>query len=404
MAQFSLSERIQRIEPSATIAKSARAAELKAQGADIINLTAGEPDFDTPEHIKEAGRQAITAGQTKYTLVPGTKEMREAIARKLARDQGLDYGIDGIVATCGAKHAIMNLFLVTVNHGDEVVMPTPCWVSYPDITMFCGAQPVFVHATVDNGFKITPEQLEEKLGPKSKLLVLNSPSNPTGAVYTEDELKALGEVLVKHPQVLIASDEIYEHITYGNAKHCSLAQACPELRDRTIIINGVSKAYAMTGWRMGFSASHPDLAKAMSKIQSQATTNICTIAQAAAIAAFDSELDCLKPMLEAFAARRSKVLKAFEDIEDISIGAIDGAFYGFIDISAAMPRLAEKTAADGFQIKDDSDLADYLLEKKFIGLVQGSAFKSEPSSLRLSFATSDETLDKGLQRLCEALG
>ena len=404
MAQFSLSERIQRIEPSATIAKSARAAELKAEGADIINLTAGEPDFDTPEHIKEAGRQAITAGQTKYTLVPGTKELREAIARKLARDQGLDYGIDGIIATCGAKHAIMNLFLVIVNHGDEVVLPTPCWVSYPDITTFCGATPVFVHATVDSGFKITAEQLEEKLTPKSKLLVLNSPSNPTGAVYTEDELKALGEVLVKHPQVLIASDEIYEHITYGNAKHCSLAQACPELRDRTVIINGISKAYAMTGWRMGFSASHPDLAKAMSKFQSQTTTNICTIAQAAAIAAFDSELDCLKPMLEAFAARRSKVLKAFEDIEDISIGAIDGAFYGFIDIEDAMPRLAEKAAADGFKIGNDSEMADYLLEKKFIGLVQGSAFGSKRASLRLSFATSDETLDKGLQRLCEALG
>ncbi|MBF2735106.1 MAG: pyridoxal phosphate-dependent aminotransferase [Betaproteobacteria bacterium AqS2] len=401
MAQFSLSARIERIEPSATIAMSARSAELQAAGKDVVNLTTGEPDFDTPEHIKEAARKALANGETKYTAVAGTVRLREAICRKLGRDSGLDYGPDDVVATCGAKHAIMNLFLVAADHGDEVVIPTPCWVTYPDVAQFCGAKPVYVDASIEDGFKINPEQLEEALTDRSRIFVINTPSNPTGAVYSAAELKALGEVLAKYPKVIIASDEIYEHITYGDAKHVSFPEACPELKDRTVIFNGVSKAYAMTGWRMGFSASHPELAKAMRKIQSQTTTNICSIAQAAAAAALDSELDNLKPMLEAFAARRAKVLQAFDDLEGVEIAAIDGAFYGFIEVGGA----ARQLAADGV-IPEPSDkaLAEHLLSEKLVSTVYGAAFKSKDPALRLSFATNDELLAKGLERLRAALG
>ena len=400
MAQFSLSARIERIEPSATIAMSARSAALKAAGKDVINLTTGEPDFDTPEHIKDAARKALANGETKYTAVAGTIALREAICRKLARDSGLDYKPDDVIATCGAKHAIMNLFLVAADHGDEVVIPTPCWVTYPDVATFCGAKPVYVDASHRNGFKIEPEQLEEALSDRTRIFVINSPSNPTGAVYGLEELRALGEVLEKYPKVIIASDEIYEHITYGDAKFASFPEACPDLKDRTVIFNGVSKAYAMTGWRVGFSASHPDLAKAMRKIQSQTTTNICSISQAAAVAAFDSELDNLKPMLEAFGARRAKVLQAFDGLEGVAAPAIDGAFYAFIEVGGA----ARQLAADGV-IKDPSDqaLAEHLLSEKLVSTVYGSAFKSQDPALRLSFATSDELLAEGLERLRSAL-
>lgn len=391
--------RMQRIRPSPTIAASTKAKELKAAGKDVINLGTGEPDFDTPEHIKEAARKALADGQTKYTPVPGTLELREAICRKLARDNSLTCTPDQIVVSCGAKHAIMNLMQCVIDHGDEVVIPAPCWVSYPDMASFCGGKPQIVRATADAGYKINAEQLREAMGPKTRVVFLNSPCNPSGAVYTEQELQELGKVIADFPDALVCSDEIYEHVVYSNPPATSFAAACPDLVDRLVLINGVSKAYAMTGWRIGFSASTPKLAKAMSTVQSQTTSNVCSIAQAAAAVAFDSDLECIKPMLEAFNARRSKVVEAYSGIEGLELPPIDGAFYAFAHAQVAINNLNE---AGKIKEPNDEALCDYLLIEHGVAAVHGSAFEA-PGSFRISFAADDEMLGQALGRIVAAL-
>lgn len=395
-----LAARMGRVRPSPTIAVSTLAKELKASGKDVINLGTGEPDFDTPEHIKEAATQAMAAGETKYTPVPGTLELREAICRKLVRDNGLSYNADQIVVTCGAKHALMNLCQAVVDHGAEVVIPAPCWVSYPDITTFCGGKPVIVHAPSSNSYKITPEQLDDAIDAKrTRLVMLNSPCNPSGSVYSKDELVAFGEVLARYPDVLICSDEIYEHIVYNSSSACSFGAACPELKERTVIINGVSKAYAMTGWRIGFSASPPKLAKAMATIQSQTTSNVCSIAQAAAIAAFESDLDILKPMLEAFDARRSRVVNALSEIDGVELPAIGGAFYAFPYAQRAIEGLHERGKIGE---PTDNAFCTWLLDSAGVAAVPGFAFEAA-GSFRISFAAEDSLIDKALARITRAL-
>ncbi len=386
--------RLQRLRPSVTIAVSSRAIELKNQGKDIINLGTGEPDFDTPEHIKEAARKAIAAGATKYTLVPGTIELREAICRKLARDNDLRYNPSEIVVTNGAKQSLVNLMMCTVDHGDEVVIPAPCWVSYPDIVSFCGGSPKFVRSTAANNYKINADQLRKALGAKTVMVIFNSPCNPSGAVYTFEELRAFGDVLADYPDVLISTDDIYEHVVYNKEQAESFATVCPELKERTIITNGVSKAYAMTGWRVGFSASPAALAKMMSTVQSQTTSNVCSIAQAAAQAAFDSDKDCLRPMLEAFSSRRARINNAFAAIEDVVLPPIDGAFYAFPQVQKIIDRLH----ADGkLKQADDVALCELMLEHG-VAAVPGSAFEA-PGSFRISFAAEDSLIDSALERI-----
>ncbi len=399
MEAESLAERVNRIRPSPTIAVSTLAKELKAAGKDVINLGTGEPDFDTPEHIKEAARKAIADGQTKYTAVPGTLEIREAICRKLVRDNAMSCDPAQIVVTNGAKQAIMNLLQCVVKHDDEVVIPAPYWVSYPDIAQFCGGKPVFVFAPVESGHKITAEQLDKAMGDNTRVVMLNSPCNPSGCVYTEGELKALGEVIAKYPKALVCSDEIYEHVTYSGKSATSFAAACPDLIDRTVIVNGVAKAYAMTGWRVGFSASSETLAKAMSKVQSQSTSNVCSIAQAAAAVAFDSDLDCIKPMLDAFGARRSRVVSAYEGIEGLTLPPIDGAFYAFGFAQVAINNLHE---AGKIESADDEAYCRYLLKDFGVAAVPGTAFGSA-GSFRISFAADDEQVDAALERIARSL-
>ena len=389
--------RLQRLRPSVTIAVSSRAIELKKQGKDIINLGTGEPDFDTPEHIKKAARKAMDAGATKYTLVPGTVELREAICHKLARDNNLNYVPNEIVVTNGAKQSLANLIMCTIDHGDEVVIPAPCWVSYPDIVALCGGVPKFVPSTVATNYKISAEQLHKALSPQTAMVIFNSPCNPSGAVYSPEELRAFGEVLAEFPNVLISTDDIYEHIVYKDPA-LSLATVCPEFKDRIIITNGVSKAYAMTGWRVGFSASPAPLAKMMSTVQSQTTSNVCSIAQAAAQAAFDSDKDCLRPMLEAFSARRSRVINALTALDEVALPPIDGAFYAFPQVQKIIDRLH----ANG-KLSEASDVAlcELMLEHG-VAAVPGSAFEA-PGSFRISFAAEDSLLDSALERICSVL-
>ena len=394
-----LAGRMSRIRPSPTIAVSTLAKELQAAGKDVINLGTGEPDFDTPEHIKEAARKALADGQTKYTPVPGTLEVREAICRKLARDNSMSCAPEQVVVTCGAKHAIMNLMQCVVDHGDEVVIPAPCWVSYMDMVTYCGGVPQVIRAPSEAGYKITAEQMREAMGPKTRMVMFNSPCNPSGAVYSEKELKELGEVIAEFPDALICSDEIYEHVVYGNSSATSFAAACPELVDRLVLINGVSKAYAMTGWRIGFSASTPKLAKTMSTVQSQTTSNVCSIAQAAAAVAFDSDLECIKPMLEAFSARRSKVVSAYSNIPGLELPPIDGAFYAFGHAQVAINNLHESGKIES---PDDDALCKYLLNDYGVAAVPGHAFES-PGSFRISFAADDEMVTQALERITTAL-
>ena len=394
-----LAARIGRIQPSATIAVSTLAAELKAQGKDIINLGSGEPDFDTPQHIKDAAAAAMAAGQTKYTPVPGTVELREAVCRKLSRENGLDFDPAAIVVTTGAKQAIMNLIQCVVDHGDEVVIIAPCWVSYPDMSAFCGGVAVPVTAAASASYRITPEQLDAAMGEKTRLVMLNSPSNPSGAIYSRQQLEALGEVIARYPDATVCSDDIYEHIAYEQDQACTFATANPSLADRTVVINGVSKAFAMTGWRIGYSASTPELARAMSKVQSQTSSNACSIAQAAARAALDGGLECIRPMKKAFAARRQRVKNAFAQIEGLACPPIDGAFYAFPDAAAAIERLH----ADGrIEEADDKQLCRYLLERAGVAAVPGTPFCC-PGAFRISFAAADEMIDAALDRIGSAL-
>ncbi len=388
-----LSPRVHDLKPSPTLALTARAKALRDAGQDIIGLGAGEPDFDTPEHIKAAAVAAIQAGQTKYTPVDGTLELKAAVQEKFRRENDLDYRLDQILVSCGGKHSFYNLCQALLGPGDEVVVPAPYWVSYPSMVELAGARPVIVPATQDDGFKITPERLEAALTPATRLFVLNSPSNPTGAVYSEDELRALGAVLARHPQVLIASDDIYEHILWGQPRFRNIANVCPELKERTVVLNGVSKAYSMTGWRIGYAAGPKALIQAMKNIQSQSTSNPASISQAAATAALTGDQSFIDEMKAEFKARHGAVLKGLNDLPGVRCRPADGAFYLFPDFTTAIDRLG---------LADDLALGEFFLERAGVALVPGSAFGA-PGHLRLSFATGMEQLETALERLRQVL-
>lgn len=394
-----LSTRVQAIKPSPTLAVTARAAKLKAEGKDIIGLGAGEPDFDTPQHIKDAAIAAINKGFTKYTPVGGTASLKQAIIAKFKRDNGLDYSTKQILVSCGGKQSFFNLALATINPGDEVIIPAPYWVSYPDIVIIAEGKPVIVQAGIEQGFKMTPAQLEAAITSKTKMVVINSPSNPSGGVYTLDDLKALGEVLRKHPQILIATDDMYEHIALTDEKFCNILNACPDLYPRTMVLNGVSKAYAMTGWRIGYAAGPQDIITAMENVQSQSTSNPTSISQVAAEAALNGDQNCIAPMLKAFRERHEFVVNELNKIPGLSCIKAGGAFYAFPDARAAIATLHQKGT-----IKEATDIAlsEYLLVEAGVAVVPGSAFGSE-GYMRLSFATSMENLQKALARMAKAL-
>lgn len=383
-----LAERTKPVKPSPTLAVSAKAQALKKAGHDIIGLGTGEPDFDTPEHIKQAAIKAIHEGFTKYTPVDGIPELKDAIIEKFKRDNGLDYTPEQILVSVGGKQSIFNLCQAYLNAGDEAIIPAPYWVSYPDITLLAGAKPVVIPTTASARYKITPEQLEAAITPKTKLLFLNSPSNPSGIAYSHAELKGLGEVLLKHPQILIATDDMYEHILWSQP-FVNILDACPELYSRTVVLNGVSKAYAMTGWRIGYAGGPADLIKAMKLIQSQSTSNPCSISQKAAAAALNGNQGVVKTMVKAFQERHDYLIKRLHAMPHIEVIPADGTFYLFPNIEHAIKHL-------GF--KDDVAFAEALLEKAGVALVPGTAFGT-PGCIRLSFATDLETLEDAMNRI-----
>lgn len=391
---ITLSQRVQRIKPSPTLAVTSRAAALRAAGQDIIGLGAGEPDFDTPEHIKLAAKEAINSGKTKYTAVDGTAELKNAIINKLKRDNQLNYQADQILVSCGGKQSFFNLAQALLDDGDEVIIPAPYWVSYPDMSLLAGGVPVIIQGNQDQAFKITPEQLEAAITEKTKLVVINSPSNPSGKAYTRAELAALGNVLLKHPNILIATDDMYEHILWSDEPFSNIVMACPELYKQTIVLNGVSKAYSMTGWRIGYAAGPAELIKAMKKIQSQSTSNPTSISQYAAQAALEGDQSCIGEMLVAFKERHDYVVERLNEIEGISCIASDGTFYCFPDFNAILDRMDE--------IDNDVDLAEYILEKAGVALVPGSAFGLD-GHMRISIATSMENLVNAIDRIAKLL-
>ncbi len=384
-----LSERVQRVKPSTTLALSARAASIKASGGDIINLSVGEPDFPTPPHICDAAKLAIQEGYTRYTPVDGIPALKDAIIQKMARDNNLTYQADQVMATNGGKQGLYNLCQAILNEDDEVIIPAPYWVSYPEMARLAGAVPVVVETDYSRAFKITPEQLATAITPKTRLIFLNSPSNPSGMAYSKDELAALGEVLLKHPQVFVATDDIYEYIQWTHQSFSNIINACPELTDRTLVLNAVSKTYAMTGWRLGYCTGPSDLIKAMKTIQSQSTSNPCSIAQYAAIAALTGDQQCVKDMVKAFRHRHDIMLQKLNDIPGIEARPADGTFYMFPDARGAMEAL-------GFA--QDTELAEHLLKKTGVTVVPGSAFGT-PGCLRISFAAAEESLLDAMERL-----
>ena len=396
-----LSKALGRIQPSATMAMTGRVTELKAQGIDVIGLSAGEPDFDTPDFVKEAAIKAIRDGDTKYTTVDGTIALKEAIAGKFLRDNGLTYATNQITVNSGGKHTLFNALVATVDAGDEVIIPAPYWVSYPDIVNFAGGTPVIVAAGADQNYKITPEQLEAAITPQTKWVILNSPSNPTGAAYSEDELKALGKVIIPHEQVMVMTDDMYEHIWYADFPFTTIAQVCPELYDRTLTVNGCSKAFAMTGWRIGFAGGPVWLINAMRKLQSQSTTNACSISQAAAVAALNGPQDFLAERNAAFEKRRDLVVSMMNDTPGLTCPTPEGAFYVYPDASGLM----RKTTPKGQVIQNDEDLIAYFLDEAQVPAVHGGAFGLSPA-FRISYATSEEILQEAcgrIQRACVAL-
>jgi aspartate aminotransferase len=387
-----LSDRVQRIKPSPTLAITAHANALKAAGKDVIGLGAGEPDFDTPAHIKAAASRAMDAGMTKYTAVDGTAELKQAIIHKFKKDNGLDYTPTQVLVSCGGKQSFYNLCQALLNEGDEVVIPAPYWVSYPDMVLLADATPVFIETDIEQQFKITPAQLKTVLNSNTRLVVINSPSNPSGMAYTKAELAALGEVLRGYPDVLIATDDMYEHILWADEPFSNILNACPDLYERTIVLNGVSKAYSMTGWRIGYAGGPEALIKAMKKIQSQSTSNPTSISQAAAQAALEGDQTCVMEMLQAFKARHDRVVEGLNAIKGVRCLASDGTFYAFPNVQGLIDRL------EG--INNDVELAEYILEHAEVALVPGSAFGS-PGYMRLSFATSMENLDEALRRISQ---
>ncbi len=394
-----LSRRVQAIKPSPTLAVTALAASLKAQGKDIIGLGAGEPDFDTPEHIKAAAIEAIHKGFTKYTAVDGTPSLKQAIIAKFKRDNGLDYTPKQILVSCGGKQSFYNLVQALINPGDEVIIPAPYWVSYPDIVLLADGRPVFINAGIEQGFKITPAQLEAAITPRTRLVVINSPSNPTGAVYSRDDLAALGAVLKRHPHIVIATDDMYEHIRLDDAPFANILNACPELYERTLVLNGVSKAYAMTGWRIGYAAGPEKIITAMTNVQSQSTSNPTSISQVAAEAALNGDQGCIQPMLKAFRERHVFVVNGLNGIPGFKCLPAGGAFYAFPDVRAAIATLHGKGV---IAAANDIALSNYLLEKAEVAVVPGSAFGLD-GYIRLSFATSMQNLEKAIARIAKAM-
>ena len=397
-----LSAAINRIQPSPTIAVTSKAAELKAAGHDIIGLGAGEPDFDTPDFVKEAAIEAIRQGQTKYTAVDGTPALKAAVQAKFKRDNGLDYALDAISVNVGGKQTIFNAMVATLDPQDEVVIPAPYWVSYPDIVQFCGATPVIVPCGIEQGFKLLPEQLDAAITPATKWVILNSPSNPTGAAYTEAEIRALADVLLGHPHVYVLTDDMYEHVVYDDFQFRTIASVEPRLFDRTLTVNGASKAYAMTGWRIGFAGGPKPIIKAMAKIQSQSTSNPCSIAQAAVVAALNGPQDFLKERNAAFQARRDLVVSMLNQAAGLSCPRPEGAFYVYPDCSG----LIGKTTPGGKRLATDEDVAAYFLETEGVAVVHGAAFGLSPA-FRISYATSTQALEEAcrrIQRACAAVG
>ena len=396
-----IADRLNRISPSQTIAISSKARALKAEGRDIISLSAGEPDFDTPAHIKEAAIAAINAGDTKYTDVAGTLALRRAVAEKFKRDSGLDYKPEEIIVSTGGKQVIFNAMLATVQAGDEVIIPTPCWVSYPDIVALAEGTPVFVPCGQNNGFKLRAQDLEAAITPKTKWFFLNSPSNPTGAAYSAEDLRPICDVLLKHPNVWVFTDDIYEKLTYDGFKTATIAEVEPRLRERTITMNGCSKAYAMTGWRIGFAGAPLALTKAMDKLQSQSTSNTSSISQAAAVAALNGPEDALHAMVKVYQTRRDLVVNMLNAATGLTCAKPEGAFYVF----PSMHGCIGKTTPKGVKINNDEDFVIALLDEEGVAAVHGSAF-IYPGHFRISYATSTEALSEActrIQRFCAAL-
>ncbi len=395
-----ISDSLKKIKPSPTIAVTQKARELKAAGKDVIGLGAGEPDFDTPDNIKQAAIKAINDGDTKYTAVDGTPALKKAIVEKFKKENNLDYTTDQITVGAGGKHVIYNAMMATLNDGDEVIIPAPYWVSYPDIVLLAGGKPVVMECDEKQGFKINPSDLEKFITPKTKWIILNSPSNPTGACYSENDIKAIASVLEKHKHIYILSDDIYEHVTYEGFKFFTIAQI-ESLKDRVLTMNGVSKAYSMTGWRIGYAAGPKDIVKAIAKIQSQSTTNPSSISQAASVEALSGTQDFIKKRADSFQERRDFVVKALNDIDGINCLNPDGAFYVF----PSCKELMGKKDPSGKEIKSDTDFVQSLLENSGIAVVQGSAFGLE-GFFRISYATSMENLKIALEKIssfCKSL-
>ena len=396
-----LSATLERVKPSPTMAITTKAQELKAAGKDVIGLSAGEPDFDTPDNIKAAAIDAINSGKTKYTAVDGIPELKAAICRKFERDNGLTYVPAQVSVGSGGKHVLYNALMGTLNPGDEVVIPAPYWVSYPDMVLLAGGTPVIVEAKLENGFKLTPDQLEAAITPKTKWFLFNSPSNPTGAGYNHDELKALTDVLMRHPHVWVLTDDMYEHLAFGDFKFCTPAQVEPALYERTLTVNGVSKAYAMTGWRIGYAAGPEQIIKAMRKVQSQSTSNPCSVSQWAAVEALDGTQAFIAPNNDLFERRRDLVVGMLNAAEGITCPTPDGAFYVYPDISGCIG----KTSAGGTLIENDEAFATALLEETGVAVVFGAAFGLSPN-FRVSYATSDAALTEActrIQTFCKGL-
>lgn len=396
-----IAKRLSAVKPSPTLAVTTKAKELKAQGVDVVDLGVGEPDFPTPKHICDAAKAALDRGETKYVPVAGTLAFRQAICGKLKRENNLDYTPDEITVNCGGKGTLYNLFIATVDEGDEVVIPAPYWVSYPDMVRLAGGTPVFVTGYEENGFKITPDDLEKAITPKTKWFVLNSPSNPSGAAYSREELRALADVLARHENVWIVSDEIYEHIVYDGFKSYSIAAVAPELKNRTLTVNGLSKSFSMTGWRVGYAAGPVEVIKAMNKVQSQSTSHAVSFCQSAGVVALNSPMDFLAERNATFKARRDMVAAKLNSVKGMSCRTPEGAFYLYPSVAGCIG----KKTPDGKVIENDTDFASALLEAEGVAVVPGVAFGLSPY-FRLSYATSTEALEKACERIkrfCESL-
>ncbi|MFC2488935.1 MAG: pyridoxal phosphate-dependent aminotransferase [Prevotella sp.] len=393
MAQ--LSDRLNRLSPSATLAMSQKSSEMKAQGIDVINLSVGEPDFNTPDHIKDAAKKAVDENYSRYSPVPGYPELRKAIVDKLQKENNLEYGLNEVMVSNGAKQCVCNAVMALVNNGDEVIVPAPYWVSYPQMVKLAGGTPVYVNAGFEQNFKMTPQQLEAAITPKTKMLILCSPSNPTGSVYSKEELKALAEVIRRHDDLYVLADEIYEHINYVG-RHESIAQF-DGMKERCIIVNGVSKAYAMTGWRIGYMAAPEWIIKGCNKLQGQYTSGPCSVSQKAAEAAYTLDQGCVEDMRLAFERRRNLVVKLAKEIEGLEVNVPEGAFYLFPKCSSFFGK-----HTDGYVINNATDLAMYLLEVGHVATVSGDAF-GDPECIRFSYATSDDNLREAMRRIKETL-